>query len=108
MEVGEAPKEELIAKLLVPGKITIVDYWATWCGPCKKLAPIVEAYADGRDDVVLKKVDATEWEAPEMGRYLPAVSGLPVLDIYGPDGRLIRRIDGSECFDFAKHVPAAK
>lgn len=104
--VGEVPAMEEIASLLEPGKITLVDYWATWCEPCKKLGPIVEAFAESRPDVVLKKVDATEWGAPEMKRLLPAVPGLPVLDIYGPDRKLIKRLSGSPCFGFASDVPA--
>ena len=106
-KVGEPPRSELIASLLVPGKITIVDYWATWCGPCKKLAPQVEAFAAGRDDVVLRKVDATNWGVAEMGEHLPAVAGLPFLDVYGRDGKLISRRIGPPCFSFAEDVPAA-
>lgn len=105
-KVGEPPRSKLIADLLVPGKITIVDYWATWCGPCKKLAPLVEAFAASRDDVELRKVDATEWGLAEMSAHLPAVAGLPVLDVYGRDGKLIARRVGPPCFDFAADVPA--
>ena len=104
--VGEPPQSQLIASLLVPGKVTIVDYWATWCEPCKKLAPQVEAFAESREDVVLRKVDATDWGVPEMREHLPAVAGLPVLDIYGTDGKLISRRVGPPCFDFAADVPA--
>ncbi len=106
-QVGEPPKSQLIKSLLVPGKITIVDYWATWCGPCKKLAPQVEAFAAGRKDVVLRKVDATNWGVVEMGEHLPAVAGLPVLDVYGRDGKLISRRVGPPCFSFADDVPTA-
>jgi thiol-disulfide isomerase/thioredoxin len=105
-KVGEPARSPTIAALVVPGKITIVDYWATWCEPCKKLAPELEAFAEGREDVVLRKVDATEWGAAEMGEHLPAVAGLPVVDIYGRDGNLIARRVGPPCFDFAADVPA--
>lgn len=103
--VGEPPRSKLIADLLVPGKITIVDYWATWCEPCKKLAPQVEAFAASRHDVALRKVDATDWGRDEMNAHLPAVAGLPVLDIYGPDGKLLARRVGPPCFEFANDVP---
>ncbi len=105
-KVGEPARSKTIAALVVPGKITIVDYWATWCGPCKKLAPQLEAFADGRDDVVLRKVDATDWGAAEMAEHLPGVAGLPVVDLYGRDGKLIARRVGPPCFDFAADVPA--
>ncbi len=103
---GENAKTELLKALVVPGKYTIVDYWATWCVPCKKLAPKLEAYADSRDDVVLRKVDATEWGAEMMRKHLPAVAGLPVVDIFGPDGKLMERIVGPECFKFKSRIPA--
>ncbi len=106
-KVGEPPQSQLIAALLVPGKVTIVDYWASWCEPCKKLAPEVEAFAEAREDVVLRKVDATDWSLAQMREHLPAVAGLPVVDIYGRDGKLVARRVGTPCFAFADDVPAA-
>ena len=103
---GKKSGNKLIQKHIVPGKITIIDYWATWCVPCKKLAPKLEAFAASRPDVVLKKVDLTELETQRA--YLPGVPGLPVVDIYDESGALVERIIGPDCFKFANKVPAPK
>ena len=38
----------------------IVQFSADWCGPCKKLTPILENFADTRDDVTVYKVDISD------------------------------------------------
>jgi thiol-disulfide isomerase/thioredoxin len=103
--VGEKPKDPEIAKLLVPGKITVVDYWAEWCVNCMKLKPVIEERLAHFPDVVLTKVDATKWEVEEFVRFLPATPELPAVDIFGRDGRLIIRLGGEACFDYEKHIP---
>ncbi|HTJ44718.1 MAG TPA: thioredoxin domain-containing protein [Kofleriaceae bacterium] len=65
------------------GKTTIVDYWATWCAPCKVLEPRLEALArDHADHVELRRVDLTDvdsaLELPHVTVYDP--SGATVLD----------------------------
>ncbi|TDE26381.1 thioredoxin [Actinomadura sp. 6K520] len=37
--------------------IVMVDFWADWCGPCKRFAPVYERSADKHDDIVFAKVD---------------------------------------------------
>lgn len=51
-------------ELLAQGKPMVVDFWATWCGPCKKIGPYIQELADQyADSVVVGKVDVDENDA---------------------------------------------
>ncbi len=57
LEIKDGNFEELLAT----GKPLVVDFWATWCGPCKKIAPDVEALAEAyQDQVIVGKCDVDE------------------------------------------------
>ena len=48
-------------ELAAQGKPRVVDFWATWCGPCKKIGPYIEELAEQyADSVIIGKVDVDE------------------------------------------------
>jgi thioredoxin 1 len=71
--------------------VVLVDFWAEWCGPCRRLAPTVDALAsefDGRATVAKMNVD----ENPNVpGRY--AIRGIPTLLLF-KGGQLAETIVG--------------
>lgn len=60
MEIIHA-NEENFNDLIINGKV-LVDFFATWCGPCKMLTPILEELASDRSDTKIVKVDVDECE----------------------------------------------
>ena len=49
--------ENFDAQALAADRVAVVDFWATWCPPCRALAPTIAALAEERTDVVVGKLD---------------------------------------------------
>lgn len=69
----------------------LVDFWATWCGPCKTIAPILDEIAAERDGLRVAKVDVDV--APEIARQFD-VLGVPTLVLF-QDGQPTWMVTGA-------------
>ena len=69
----------------VSSGITLVDFWADWCGPCKMFAPIYEAASEKNPDIVFGKVDT---EAEQALASAAGITSIPTLMAFR-DGILV-------------------
>ena len=90
IEVSDA---SFSSEVLSSNKPVLVDFWATWCGPCKMVAPVLEEIASERSEqltVAKLDVDAN----PETAQNFQVVS-IPTLILF-KDGQPVKRIVGAK------------
>lgn len=94
-----------LKRLLVPGKVTIVDFYADWCGPCRVIGPKLEALANASGDVVLRKVDIVKWGSPVARQF--GLRSIPSVRVYDRKGNLVGA-PTSQISDVSRNVNAAR
>ena len=79
MEILHVTEANFDIQVLQADKPVLVDFWATWCGPCQMQAPILEELAKERDDVIIAKVDVDQ--NPNLAQKYRVMS-IPMLAVF--------------------------
>lgn len=90
--MAQAITESNFEALIAEGKPMVVDFWATWCGPCRKIGPYIEQLAEKyAGQVIVGKVDVDENDELAM-RF--GVRNIPTI-LFIKDGQVVDKQIGA-------------
>ena len=91
MSVITITKENFQEKVVESEKPVLLDFWASWCGPCRMVSPIVDEIAEERADISVGKVNVDE--QPELASGFGVMS-IPTLVVM-KDGKAVNQAVGA-------------
>lgn len=109
------------------GSVVVLDFWATWCGPCKKAMPSVQKIHDKyKDNKNVRVYGVNTWEQSDPAQFMRdkkytyglllrgddvakayGVAGIPAFFVIGPDGKVLMSetgFDPGKAAEFEKKV----
>lgn len=88
IEINKENYQELVAE---ENKFVLLDFWASWCGPCRMVSPIIDEIAGERDDIVVGKVNVDE--QPDLASQFRVMS-IPTLVVL-KNGEVMNQLVGA-------------
>ncbi len=91
---------------LALGNVTVVDFYADWCGPCKRLSPSLEQMMRTDPEIALRKIDIVNWNTAVARQF--NVHSIPQVNVYDRSGRLVGTVVGVDFEKVKSYVAQAK
>ena len=79
MAVMQVSRETFDEQVINAAKPVLLDFWASWCGPCRMVSPLVDEISEERDDILVGKVNVDE--EPELAQMFNIMS-IPTLLVF--------------------------
>ena len=91
MNAYQITKDNFEEEVIRSDRPVLVDFWASWCGPCRMVLPIVEEIAQEREDIKVCKINVDE-EQELAARYgIMTIPTLMVMD----KGQILKQVSGA-------------
>ena len=90
MDTITITKDNFQAEVIEAKGTVLIDFWASWCGPCRMLSPIVDQVAEEHPDVKVGKINVDE--EPELASQFDVMS-IPMLVVF-KDGQKVNESVG--------------
>lgn len=90
MAVVHVTSENFLTEVMESDRPVLIDFWASWCGPCKMLAPTIDALAEELSDVKVCKVNVDEEMALAEKFQVMSIPTLVVIK----DGKVVNQTVG--------------
>src|SRR6266487_5094795 len=95
-----------INQCLAIGNVTVVEFYADWCGPCRRLSPSLEQMAQTDSEVALRKIDIVRWGTPVAQQF--NIRSVPQVNVYNRAGSLVGSVNGVDLDTVKRYVAQAK
>ncbi|MBQ4641070.1 MAG: thioredoxin [Oscillospiraceae bacterium] len=92
MSVLHITKETFENEVLKSDKPVLLDFWASWCGPCRMVGPVLDEIAEEREDIKVCKVNVDD--EPELAAAYQ-ISSIPTLMVV-KDGKIVNQSLGAK------------
>ena len=91
---------------LALGNVTVIDFYADWCGPCRQLSPSLEQMARNDPEIALRKIDIVNWKTAVAQQF--NIHSIPQVNVYDRSGRLVGTVLGVDFEKVKSYVAQAK
>ena len=88
------------------GSVTVVDFYADWCGPCRRLSPSLEQMARSDPEIALRKIDIVNWRTAVVQQF--NIHSIPQVNIYNRSGQLVGSVVGVDFDQVKRYITQAK
>jgi thiol-disulfide isomerase/thioredoxin len=106
VEVIDHGQQIDIAKYLAIGNVTVIEFYADWCGPCKQVSPVLEQMARNDPEIAVRKIDIVNWGTPVAKQY--NIHLIPQVNVYNRSGQLVGSVAGVNLDQVKRYIAQVK